>query len=102
MSATEPEVRQAAGFVKVLYRPVGRLSGFLSGVVAGAVFKRVWRRLTHGDREKAPTALQSEYRLGEVLLAATIQGAIAGGVRALIYRGGARAFQRWTGEWPGD
>ena len=23
-------------------------------------------------------------------------------VRALIARGGARAFERWTGEWPGD
>jgi hypothetical protein len=36
------------------------------------------------------------------LLAATLQGAIAGGVKALIDPGGARAFQRWTGEWPGD
>jgi hypothetical protein len=93
---------QASVLVKVLYRPVGRLCGFLSGLVAGAAFKRVWRRITHGEHEKAPSPMQSEYRLREVLVAAVLQGAIAGGVRALIYRGGARAFQQWTGEWPGD
>jgi len=94
---------RAAGFpVKVLYRPVGRLCGFLSGVVAGRVFKRVWRRIAPGDHEKAPSALQSEYPMGELLVAAMLQGAIAGGVRALINRGGALAFERWYGEWPGD
>jgi NhaP-type Na+/H+ or K+/H+ antiporter len=92
----------ASRSVKVLYRPVGRLCGFLSGVVAGRVFKRVWKRIAPGDHENAPTALQSEYGWGEILVAAMLQGAIAGGVRALINRGGARAFQRWTGEWPGD
>jgi hypothetical protein len=87
---------------KELYRPVGWACSVLAGLVAGVVFKRLWRRITHGDHEKAPSALQSEYRLREVLLAATLQGAIAGGVKALIDRSGARAFQRWTGEWPGD
>jgi hypothetical protein len=37
-----------------------------------------------------------------VLIAAAIQGAIFAVVKAAIDRGGARAFQRWTGEWPGD
>jgi hypothetical protein len=81
---------------------VGWVCSVVAGVVAGVVFKRVWRRITPGDQEKAPSALQSEYRLGEILVAAMLQGAIAGGVKALIDRGGARAFQRWTGEWPGD
>jgi hypothetical protein len=35
-------------------------------------------------------------------MAAAIQGAIFGVVKAAIDRGSARAFQRWTGEWPGD
>jgi hypothetical protein len=92
----------ASGPVKVLYRPVGRLCGFVSGVVAGRVFRHMWRRIAPGDHAKPPSALQSEYPMGEVLAAAVLQGAIAGGVRALINRGGARAFERWTGEWPGD
>ena len=87
---------------KVLYRPVGWVCSVIAGVVAGVVFKRLWRRITHGDHERPPSALQSEFRLREILRAAPLQGAIAGGVKALIDRGGARAFQRWTGEWPGD
>ena len=38
----------------------------------------------------------------DILIAATIQGAIFAAVKAAVDRGGARAFQRWTGEWPGD
>ena len=96
------EVPLATRQVKVLYRPVGWLCSVVAGVVAGVLYKRVWRRIAHGDHERAPSALQSDYRLGEILVAATLQGAIAGGVKALVDRGGARVFQRWTGEWPGD
>jgi hypothetical protein len=86
----------------MLYRPVGTLSGVVAHVVADAVFKWVWRRTTAGAHGGAPVALQSKYRLREVLAAATLRGAIAGGVKAALARGGARLFQRWTGEWPGD
>jgi hypothetical protein len=55
-----------------------------------------------GDRSDPPKALESEYDLKEILIAATIQGAIYSLVKTLIDRGGARAFQRWTGEWPGS
>ncbi len=74
----------------------------VAGLLAGVVFKRLWSRITHGEHERAPSALQSEYGTPEILVAAALQGAIAGGVKALIDRGGAKAFQRWTGEWPGD
>ena len=36
------------------------------------------------------------------LVASAIQGAIFATVKAVVSRGGARAFQRLTGEWPGD
>jgi len=87
---------------KTLYRPVGRVCGLLAGLVAGAIFKRVWKRVTPADHDRAPSALQLDYNLGEIIVAATLQGAIYGGVSVLIDRAGARAFQRWTGEWPGD
>jgi hypothetical protein len=70
--------------------------------VAGQVFKQVWKRVSRGTDADAPKALESEYSLGEVLVAAAVQGAIFAVVKAAIDRGGARAFQRWTGEWPGD
>ena len=102
MPAPTTDAEAARRPVKILYLPVGRLCGYLTGVIAGVLFKRAWRRIKHDDHEKPPTALQSEYRLGEVLVAAMLQGAITGGVGALITRGGARAFQHWTGEWPGQ
>jgi hypothetical protein len=91
---------RASSAVRMLYRPVGTLSGVVAHVVADAVFKWVWRRT--GAQGGAPVALQSKYRLRDVLVAATLRGAIAGGVKAMLARGGARLFQHWTGEWPGD
>lgn len=46
--------------------------------------------------------MQSEYRLREIAVAAAAQGAVYAMVETLAHRGGARLFQRWTGEWPGD
>lgn len=87
---------------KILYRPFGLLSSVLGGIVAGAVFKQVWKRAAPGDESEAPKALESQYNLRQVLLAAAAQGAIFAVIKAAIDRGGAKAFQRWTGEWPGD
>ena len=68
----------------------------------GQVFKQTWKHAAPGDQHDAPRALKSEYTLRQVLVAAAVQGAIFAVVKALMSRGGARAFQRWTGEWPGD
>lgn len=95
----EPRATKSA---KILYLPVGLTSSILGGLLAGVIFKQVWRRSVPGDRSDPPTALQSEYGLKEVLVAAALQGAIYSVVKTIIDRGGARAFQRWTGEWPGD
>ena len=94
--------KSASTSAKVLYRPVGLVSSIIGGVVAGAVFKQVWKRAAVGSNGDAPSALESEYPMREVLLAAAAQGALFAVVKAAIDRGGARAFERWTGEWPGD
>ncbi|WP_375422931.1 DUF4235 domain-containing protein [uncultured Friedmanniella sp.] len=85
---------------QLAYRPVGLLTGLAAGSIAGALFKQIWKRVA--DEEDAPDALQSEYSLGSVLLAACIQGAIFAVVKALIDRAGAKGFERLTGEWPGS
>jgi len=61
---------------KIRYRPIGLTSSILGGLLAGIIFKQVWRRATPGDQSDPPTALESEYDLKEILVAATIQGAI--------------------------
>jgi hypothetical protein len=85
---------------RLAYRPVGLLAGIAAGAISGAIFKQVWKRVAH--EEDAPDALQSEYSLARVLVAATIQGAIFAAVKALVDRGGAIGFRKLTGEWPGD
>ena len=85
---------------KLAYRPVGLIAGVLAGAVSGAIFKQVWKRVA--DEDDAPTALQSEYRMREVVLAAAIQGAIFAATKAAIDRAGARGFTKLTGTWPGD
>lgn len=82
------------------YRPFGLVAGILAGIVSGAIFKQVWKKVA--DEDDAPSALQSEYRMREVVLAAAIQGAIFAATKAAIDRAGARAFTRMTGTWPGD
>lgn len=87
---------------RILYRPWGLVAGVVAGLVASQVFRRVWKRVDPDSSDDPPKPLQSEYGLQKVLLAAVIQGAIFSAVRALVDRGGARLFERWTGEWPGD
>jgi hypothetical protein len=85
---------------KLLYKPLSMLVSVLGGVLASAAFGQVWKLIT-GEKE-APSATQQDRKWSEVLLAATVQGAIFGLVKAAIDRGGATGFDKLTGEWPGD
>lgn len=87
---------------KLLYRPVGLVGSVVGGIVAGQIFRQVYRRAVPGNRTEAPKPRDAQSNWREVLVAAVIQGAIYAGVKALIDRGGARAFQKVFGEWPGE
>jgi Protein of unknown function (DUF4235) len=86
--------------LRALYKPLGALMGALGGVVAGALFKRIWRIFS--DEPKPPTATQAGRSWKEVLAAAAIQGAVFALVKAVVDRGGATAFEKATGVWPGE
>jgi hypothetical protein len=64
----------------------------VSGALAAALFKRVWK-LASGQAD-APDADDLERGWTEVLVAATVQGAIFGLVKAAVHRAGAETFQR--------
>ena len=86
--------------IKLLYKPVGMLVSVLGGILAGMIFKRVWK-LTAGEQE-APKATDAARGWREVLLAATLQGAIFAAVKAAVERGAAEGTRKLTGVWPGD
>ncbi len=98
MSAEVPASKPA----RILYRPFGLVAGIGAGALSGLATRQIWKRVSRGGQADPPRPLESEYALREVLAAAAVQGAVFAIVRALVDRGSARAFQRWTGEWPGD
>ncbi len=83
---------------KLIYRPVGLLLGVAAGAVAGALSKRIWK--VASGSEDVPKATAQNHRAVEIVLAAALQGAIYGAVKALVEHGGARGFERLTGTWP--
>ena len=85
--------------MKHLYKPIGLLVSVLGGLVARALFKRLWRAVA--DERDAPNAKDRERSWREVVAAAAMQGAVFGGVKALIDRAGATGFAQLTGVWPG-
>ena len=95
--ATENRTLLAA---KVLYWPVGRIVDLLAVVIAQAVLRRVRRWTRFRDHGTVPTLRQPADGFGSIAVAA-LEGGITAGVRALINRAGAQAFERWTGVWPG-
>jgi predicted metal-dependent enzyme (double-stranded beta helix superfamily) len=83
---------------KIAYKPVGLALGAVSGMLAGAVFKQAWKMLGH--EKDAPDATDEDRTWREVLLAATLQGAVFAAVKAAVDRAGAAATRRLTGTWP--
>ncbi len=84
--------------MKLLYKPWSILFGVLGGLLASRVFAKVWDLLAKGPAPE-PTERQASWKT--VLPAAVLEGAIYAGVKAATQRGGAQAFERATGVWPG-
>jgi uncharacterized membrane protein len=85
---------------KIAYRPIGLIGSLVASSIAATLFQVVWKKVAKAD--DAPTAMQSEYRLREIVIASALRGAIVAVVKALVSRGGARGFTKLTGAWPGD
>jgi hypothetical protein len=84
--------------VKLLYRPFGLATSVIGGIAAGALFKQLWKRAA--GEEDAPKAIDHRRGWREVIIAAAIEGAVFGTVKAAVDRAGAHGFKRITGVWP--
>ncbi len=81
-----------------LYKPMSWMTGALGGLVAGTVVKQVWKLVTHD--EETPEATDRERGWREVLLAAALQGAVFGLVKAALDRLGASGVEELVGVRP--
>ena len=86
--------------IKLLYKPVNLIASMLGGLLAGLIFKEVWKIIGRGDDAPKPTDERPGW--GEILLAATLQGAIFAVVKAAADRGAAEATRKLIGIWPED
>lgn len=86
--------------IKLLYKPFGLMVSVLGGLIASAIFSRVWQAIAHED--KSPEATDRDRSWSQIRTSAALQGALFGGVEALVDRAGATGFAAATGEWPGE
>jgi hypothetical protein len=84
---------ELTGLAKLAYKPIGLSFGLLGGLLAGKVFGIVWKRLSHED--ETPQPLSNDYSTREVLLAATLQGAIFGLIKTAVDRYGMKGVRRF-------
>lgn len=85
---------------KVVYKPLSWVVGALGGILAGQAFKQVWKRVA--GEEDAPDATDRDYTWRQVVVAAAVQGAIFGAVKAATERAGAVGYRKVTGGRPAD
>lgn len=85
---------------RVQYKLGGMLVSVLGGMLASVIFKQVWK-LAAGEDE-APESTDARRGWSEVLVAATLQGAIFGLVKATVDRAAAHGAAKVTGAWPGE
>ena len=68
--------------MRALYRPLGMAMSVLGGLLASWIFKTMWKGIAR--EEEAPSATEHGRSLKEVLLVATLQGAVFGLVKAAV------------------
>ena len=84
---------ELTGLEKLAYKPIGLLFGLIGGLLAGKVFGIVWKRIS--DEDETPQPLSDDYSTREVLLAATLQGAIFGLIKTAVDRYGMKGVRRF-------
>jgi hypothetical protein len=85
---------------KIVYKLVSLVVSVLGGILAGAIFKRIWKAAAGED--EAPRATDARHGWREVLVAATLQGAIFALVKAAVDRAAAEGTRKLTGVWPDE
>jgi Protein of unknown function (DUF4235) len=84
---------ELTGLGKIIYKPFGTVFGILGGLLAGKVFGVIWKKLSNEDETPAP--LSEDYTTREVLVAATLQGAVFALITTAVNRYGIKAYRKF-------
>ena len=84
---------------RILFIPVGVVSGIIAGVIGKKAFEGVWGLI---DREEAPSPKHRDVPWKKLVPALIVEGAIFRVVRGLAERGSRELFSKATGAWPGE
>jgi hypothetical protein len=85
--------------MKILFAPVGIISGLIAGQIGKKIFDQVWGVI---DDYEPPKPKTRDSTWLKVILAAAVQGAIFKGTRAAVDRTTRKGFESLTGTWPGE
>lgn len=83
---------ELSGLAKIGYKPFGLVFGMIGGLLAGKVFGLVWSKVSGED--ETPQPLSEDYSTREVLLAATLQGAVFALIKTAVDRYGMKGVRR--------
>jgi Protein of unknown function (DUF4235) len=84
---------------KVLFAPVGVVSGKLAAFIGKRVFARVWSLI---DGEQPPDPKRRDLPWQKLLVGLLLEGAIFRAARGLVDRVSRQGFSKLTGTWPGE
>ena len=84
---------ELTGFAKLIYKPFGTVFGIMGGLLASKAFALIWKRIS--DEPETPAPLSEDYSTREVLIAATIQGAVFGLITTAVNRYGIKGFRKF-------
>ena len=85
--------------MKILFAPIGIITGLLAGIAAQKLFERLWAVF---DDEEAPAPDQREVAIPKLVAALLVEGAIFRLVKGITDHSVRSGVTRLTGRWPGE
>ena len=84
---------------KILFIPVGVVSGIIAGLIGKKAFEGLWGVF---DDQEAPDPKHRQIEWKKLIPALLLEGAIFRAVRGLFDHGSRTVFSKLTGSWPGE
>jgi hypothetical protein len=85
--------------MKILFAPIGIVTGLLAGMAAQKLFERLWAVV---DDEEPPAPDQRQVSMLKLITALVVEGAIFRLVKGITDHGVRSGVKRMTGRWPGE